>query len=75
MDLVVSPPRERLSAGLRAPFSGGGLLMRTDDGAVDHQIVVVAIGGERFEHAIPDARVAPAAEAATEVARESGQVG
>jgi len=61
-DLVVSPPLERPSAWSLPPFSGRRLLMGADDGAVDHQILVVAVGGERVEHPLPYAGMAPPAE-------------
>ena len=37
--------------------------MGANDGAVDHQILVVAIGGQRLEHPLPNPGVTPAAEA------------
>jgi hypothetical protein len=49
--------------GSGPPFSGRRLLVRADDGAVDHQILVVAIGRQRVEHPLPYAGMAPAAEA------------
>jgi hypothetical protein len=45
-----------------APFSARRLLVRANDGAVDHQILVVAIG-QSSEQALPDASMAPVAEA------------
>lgn len=53
--------RQRLIPG---PFSAGRLLMSANDRAVDHQISVVAIGGQSLEDPFPDAGMAPAAEAA-----------
>lgn len=61
--LVVSSPRERPSAGSRAPFSGRSLLVDANDGAVDHQILVVPAGGQRIEHPLPPVGMAPATEA------------
>jgi len=60
--LVVNPPRERPSAWFCAPFSGRGLLMGADDRGVEHQILVVAIGGQRGEHPLPHTCMTPAAE-------------
>jgi hypothetical protein len=60
--LVVSPPRERPNAWSLPPFSGRCLLVGANDGAVDHEIAVVAVGRERVEHPLPHASVAPPAE-------------
>jgi hypothetical protein len=38
--------------------------MGPHDGAVDHQVLIVAIGRQRVENPLPDAGIAPAAEAA-----------
>ena len=37
--------------------------MRANDGAVDYRILVVPVGGQRIEHPLPDAGMAPATEA------------
>jgi hypothetical protein len=49
---------------LGPPFSAGCLLVGSNDGAVDHQVLIVAVGGERGEHVLPHAGMTPAAEAA-----------
>jgi len=45
-------------------FFGGAdaVLMRPDDGAVDHRVFVVGVGGEMFEDLLPDPALGPAAE-------------
>jgi hypothetical protein len=45
--------------GSGPPFSGRRLLVRADDGAVDHQILVVATGRQRVEPPLPYAGMAP----------------
>lgn len=45
------------------PFSAGRLLVRPDDGAVDHQIPVVAVLRQGLEDALPHPGLAPTAEA------------
>ncbi len=40
-----------------APFSGRSLLVRASDGAVEHKVCVVAVGGQRVEHPLPDVAV------------------
>jgi hypothetical protein len=46
-----------------APFSARCLLVCANDGTVDHQMLVIAIGRQCSEHPLPDAGTTPAAEA------------
>src|ERR1700689_3414824 len=48
------------------PFSCGGLLVGAHQGAVEHQILVLAIRCERLEDPFPNARFGPAREALVE---------
>lgn len=60
-----------------APFCPGAVLMRPDDGAVDHRVFVVGILGQGLEHLLPHAGAAPAAMAQVnhpKVAEALGQV-
>jgi hypothetical protein len=43
-------------------WRAGAVLVGSDDGAVDHRIFVVGIGGQAFEHALPNPVLGPAAE-------------
>src|SRR5450432_1774714 len=47
----------------RPPFSGGCLLMRAHDGAIEHQVTAVAILRQRREDPLPHPDVRPPAEA------------
>src|SRR5262252_5037939 len=40
----------------------GAVLMSPHDGAVDHRVLVIAIGGQVLKNALPDAGFGPAAE-------------
>jgi len=61
--LVVNPPRERPEPDLWPPFSAGSLLVDAHERGVEHQILVVGIGGQRIEHPFPDPGLGPAGEA------------
>jgi hypothetical protein len=56
---LANPPRERFWS----PLSGRGLLVRADQGGVEHQILILAILGENLEDALPGAVLGPACEA------------
>ena len=61
--LVLSPPLKRPTAwSSSAFFSTDAMLMSVHDGAVDHRIFVVGIGGEMLEQPPPNARLCPTAE-------------
>src|SRR4051812_17704204 len=56
------------SLGPRRLFLGAGaVLVGTHDGAVDHRVFVVRIGGEELKDPFPDPGLCPAAEAAMDV--------
>jgi len=60
---VLKPPRLLPSAWPSAFFeSAGAVLMSPHDGAVDHRVLVVAIGGQVPKDALPYAGFGPAAE-------------
>ena len=66
--LVLSPPRERPIAWSTPSFFGAGtVLMGARDGAVDHRVFVVRVGGQMLKNLFPDAGFRPAAEAAMNV--------
>src|SRR6516164_10419 len=44
-------------------FSGGGLLVGSDEGGIEHQVLVLRVIDESREHPLPDARLRPAREA------------
>ena len=48
-------------------MGAGAVLMGTHDGAVDHRVFVVRIGGEELKDPFPDPGLCPAAEAAMDV--------
>jgi hypothetical protein len=61
--LVLSPPRERPIAWFSPSFlDARTVLMGSHNCTVDYAILVVSIGGEMLEHALPHARFCPAAE-------------
>lgn len=60
---MVNPPRERPRAWFWPPFSGRRLLMGTDQGGVEHEILVLGIVDRRFEYALPHAGFGPPGEA------------
>jgi hypothetical protein len=45
-----------------APFSAGGLLVDAHQGGVEHQILVVGIGGQRIKYPLPHPSLGPAGE-------------
>ena len=49
--------------GFGPPFSGRGLLVGTDQGGVEHEVLVVGVVDQRFEDPLPDARLGPSCEA------------
>ncbi|KGB21209.1 hypothetical protein AtDm6_2845 [Acetobacter tropicalis] len=59
--LVVNPSWEQ--PDFAPPFSGCRVLVGADNGAIDHQTRIVAIGGQRGEYPLPHTRMAAAAEA------------
>jgi hypothetical protein len=65
---VVDPGRQSASGTprrliMRPHFSVAVCLVSADDGAVDHQILAVAVRGERIKYPLPYVSVTPAAEA------------
>jgi hypothetical protein len=65
--LVPNPPRERPIAWSSPSWGAGTVLMSLHDGAVDHRVFVVGIGGEMVEDPFPGAGFGPAAEAPVSV--------
>jgi DNA transformation protein and related proteins len=60
---VLNPPRLRPSAWSSTFFeSAGAVLMSLHDGAVDHRVLVIAIGCQVLKDALPYAGFGPAAE-------------
>jgi len=60
---VLNPPRLGPSAWSSAFFeSAGAVLMSPHDGAVDHRVLVIAIGCQVLKDALPDAGFGPAVE-------------
>ena len=64
-------------ASLLTPFFGraGAVLMGSDNGALDHRIFVVGIGGQAFEHALPNPVFGPAAEPPMGILPAAGALG
>ena len=60
--LLVSPPRLRPIQASPACFLGGGLLMNSHAGRIDHLHLAVMGGNHRVHQPIPDAGFAPAVE-------------
>src|SRR6516165_12094824 len=61
--LLLRPPRLRPSAWSSAFFeSAGAVLMSLHDGAVDHRVLVIAIGCQVLKDVLPYAGFGPAAE-------------
>jgi hypothetical protein len=60
--LVLNPPRERPIAWSSLFLGAGAVLMGAHDGAVDHCVFVVRVGGQALEQARPHPALGPARE-------------
>lgn len=61
--LPVNPPERTPQRLILAPFAARRPLVRTHDRAAEHEILVVALGGQCCDHPFPHAGMAPSAEA------------
>ncbi len=65
---MLNPPRERPMAWSSRSFLGAGtVLMGPHNGAVDHRVFVVEVGGKMLKHPLPDTGFGPTAEASVDV--------
>jgi hypothetical protein len=55
------PPDRLVNAGF---FGAGTVLMGAHDGAVDHRVFIVRVGGQMQKNSFPDTSLGPTAEAA-----------
>src|SRR5215470_9361973 len=58
-----APKPRRRHPPFGATFTGGGLLVGSDESGVEHQVLVIRIAGELGKNPLPDARLCPAREA------------